>query len=278
MSATPASDPDDANDLRGLHFHKLIRKWTTWACIAGGALLCAVIGLVVWGAIVGAVFLVVAVPVGVFVTWRVADSQAAGDFFRVYAGRRGMELGGKTSLPTSTPLLRRGNRRYASRTLTGRLAPGVDGRLALYTSVDESADGRGNPKVELHLFTLGMTEVPESARYVPELYCESKFGLGGLDGGSRHSMEQVELESAALDEKYEVFCRKDQDANWLRQLFSPTFIVWLTDSAPSGFAFELVDGTLVAYVQYYKEDTADLDGIAAATGAVATRLREESTE
>ena len=86
------------------------------------------------------------------------------------------------------------------------------------------------------------------------------------------------LESEALDEKYEIFSGKGQDANWLRQLFSPTFIVWLTESAPEKFAFELVDGTLVAYVRGHKEDTADLDTVAAATAVVAKRLREECAE
>ena len=88
----------------------------------------------------------------------------------------------------------------------------------------------------------------------------------------------MKLESEALDEKYEIFCAKGQDATWLRRLFSPVFIVWLTESAPDKFAFELVAGTLVAYVHGHKEDTKDLDTVAAATVAVAGRLREKSSE
>ena len=61
-------------------------------------------------------------------------------------------------------------------------------------------------------------------------------------------------ERALLDEKYEIFAGKDQDAIWLRQLFAPTFIVWLTESAPEKFAFELVDGTLCCYVNGHKEE------------------------
>lgn len=81
-----------------------------------------------------------------------------------------------------------------------------------------------------------------------------------------------------MGDKYEVFANKDQDAVWLRRLFAPTFIVWLTESAPKKFAFELVGGTLVSYVRGHKEDTADLDKVAAAMAMVATRLRQESTE
>jgi len=71
---------------------------------------------------------------------------------------------------------------------------------------------------------------------------------------------------------------KEQDANWMRQLFSPTFIVWLAEAAPDKFAFELVGGTLCCYVSGHKENAAALDGIAAATGAVAKRLRDEALE
>jgi hypothetical protein len=88
----------------------------------------------------------------------------------------------------------------------------------------------------------------------------------------------VTLESEALAGKYEIFCRKGQDAVWLRRVFSPSLIVWLTESAPDKFAFELVDGTLVAYVRGHQEDTAGLEAVAAATGVVATRLREKSGE
>jgi hypothetical protein len=52
----------------------------------------------------------------------------------------------------------------------------------------------------------------------------------------------------------------------------------LTDSAPKKFAFELVDGTLCCYVNGHKKSAAELDGVRAASAAVATRLREEALE
>ena len=50
----------------------------------------------------------------------------------------------------------------------------------------------------------------------------------------------------------------------------------MTEAAPEKFAFELVAGTLCCYVSGHKEGAADLDGLGAATAAVAARLREES--
>jgi len=142
---------------------------------------------------------------------------------------------------------------------------------------------------ELHPYLIGLQtnaahstkQVDECVAHVPELYCQRKSGLRSLEKFEdvfRTSKERVELESEALADRYEIFSAKGQDAVWLRQLFSPTFIVWLTEAAPDKFAFELVAGTLVAYVRGHHEDTADLDKVGAATAMVASRLREKSSE
>jgi hypothetical protein len=275
------AEPEDADDLRGYHFRELTHRPKTWVLIGGGSLLAGVVFLAAFNPVVGVIVLVAGLLFGVWVTFKIADSRAADDFFHVYARSRGLELGGKTSLPAATPLLRKGDDRYAERTLTGEIAPGVGGFLALFTYVVETSDSRGGRNKTYHPFTLGMVEIPECVAHVPELYCQRKVGLRSLEKFEdvfRATKERVELESSALDDKYEIFSAKGQDANWLRQLFSPTFIVWLTESAPDKFAFELVGGTLVAYVHGRQEDTADLDRVGAATAAVVKRLREESEE
>jgi hypothetical protein len=276
-----AAAPDDADDLRGYHFRELTHKPLTWLLVGGGALILGIVFLAAFSAVVGVIFFLAALAFGVWVVWKIADSRAADDFFGVYAKSRGLELGGKTALPRATPLLRKGDDRYAERTLTGALAPGIDGVLATFTYVTESTDSNGNSEKDYHPFTLGMTSIPECVGHLPELYCQRKSGLRSLEKFEdlfRASKERVKLESAALDDKYEIFSAKSQDANLLRRLFSPTFIVWLTEAAPEKFAFELVDGTLVAYVHGHKEDTTDLDKVGAAAAMVAGRLREESAE
>jgi hypothetical protein len=278
-TATP--DPDDADDLRGMHFRQLLRSPLTWVLLLGASAILGLVFVFALSPVLGAVVFGVCFLIGLWVVFKVADSRAADDFFEVYARKRNLILGGKTSLPAATPLLRKGDDRYAERTLTGELAPGIGGLLAVYTFVTESTDSDGNREKQYHPFTLGMTDVAECVAHVPELYCQRKSGLRSLEGFEdlfRRSKERVTLESEALAGKYEIFSGKGQDPIWLRRLFSPTFIVWLTDSAPDKFAFELVGGTLVAYVRGHKEDTADLDRVAAATGAVAKRLRDESNE
>jgi hypothetical protein len=280
-TAAASSVPDDADDLRGYHFRELLHKPLTWVLVGGGSLLLGVVLALAFSPVVGAIAFVVAFLFGIWLTFNVADSRAADDFFHVYAQQRNLTLGGKTSLPPITPLLRKGDDQYAERTLTGEIAPGVRGILATYTYVTESTDSNGNTEKTYHPFTLGMTDIPECEPHVPELYCQRKSGLRSLEKFEdvfRTSKQRVELESEALDDRYEIFSAKGQDAVWLRRLFSPTFIVWLTEGAPDKFAFELVSGTLVAYVRGHHEDTADLDKVAAATVTVASRLRDESAE
>jgi hypothetical protein len=277
-----ATQPDDANDLRGFHFRRLMRKPLTVWLLAGFAVAAGVGGGVAVGPAVGLLAAVVVLLVGIGIVFGVADSKAADSFFSVYAQQRGLALGGKTALPAATPLLRKGDDRYADRTLAGTIAPGCDGTVALYTYEEVSYDSKGNRQTSYYHYTLGLVEVPECVAHLPELYCQRKFGLRSLekfeDVFRGAKKERVKLESEVLDEKYEIFAGSSQDPVWLRRLFAPTFIVWLTEAAPQKFAFELVDGSLCCYVNGHKEDAADLDAIGVATAAVAKRLREESSE
>jgi hypothetical protein len=274
--------PNDANDMRGYHFGRLIRTPLTLILIAVLTAAAFVAGLIFIGAAIGAGGALVALLLGVVVVFVIADKRAADDFFEVYAANRGLTLvHGRGRLPQATPLLRKGDDRYTDRTLTGAIADGFDGTLALFTYEEETRDSDGDTQTNYYRYTLGLVEVADCASFVPELYCQRKFGLRALEkfeDAFRGDKQRVTLESEKLLEKYEIFATKEQDANWLRQLFSPSFIVWLTDSAPDKFAFELVDGTLCCYVSGHKENAAALDAIAAATGAVATRLRDESLE
>lgn len=281
-AATTSGAPEDANDLRGYYFKLLIRKPLSLILIGAFALAVGIGLAALIGPAIGGAGFVVALLVGVVVLFAIADSRAADAFFEVYASQRGMTLlHGRGRLPPATPLLRKGDDRYTERTLQGPLAGGPEGTLALYTYEEETRDSNGNQQTNYYRYTVGLLDVPECAGLVPELYCQRKFGfraLEGLEDVFRRSKQRVELESEELLDKYEIFAGKQQDPVWLRRFFAPTFIVWLTEAAPKKFAFELVDGTLCCYVSGHKEDTEDLDEMAAATASVAKRLRDEAAE
>jgi hypothetical protein len=276
-----ATAPDDANDLRGFHFRQLMSSTLTWIVIAVVTVAAGVAGAIFVGLAVGGGAALAVFLLSLLIAFAIADSRAEDAFFQVYAQQHGLELGGRAPLPPTTPLLRKGDDRYAERTLSGPFGDGVEGVLALYTYEEESTDSEGNRQTHYYRYTVGLVPVPECVELVPELYCQRKFGLRALEGledAFRSKKERVKLESGALEEKYEIFAGKGQDANWLRQLFAPTFIVWLNDSAPKKFAFELVDGTLCCYVNGHKKKAEELEQVSLATAAVAQRLREESLE
>ncbi len=81
--------------------------------------------------------------------------------------QRQMSHSGKGPLPASTPLLRKGDDRYAEHSLRGPLADGLDGTLALYTYEDTYYDGDGNRQTNYYRYTVGICEIPESAAHVP---------------------------------------------------------------------------------------------------------------
>jgi hypothetical protein len=273
--------PDDADDLRGFYFRLLLGKTGTRVAVAAAAIAGGVAGALLGGAAIGAAGFAAGLLIALIVVLAIADSRSEAAFFQVYGERHGLAVYGRSRLPEATPLLRKGDDHYAERTLEGPLDDGVQGLLALYTYEEKTANDKGGTETNYYRYTVGLIEVPECAAFVPELYCQRKSGLRALEKFEdvfRRSKERVKLESEALDERYEIFAGKGQDPNRLRQIFSPTFIVWLTDSAPEKFAFELVGGSLCCYVHGHKKKAAELDTIRTASAAIATRLREESLE
>jgi hypothetical protein len=273
--------PDDADDLRGFYFGQLLRKPLTKVLLAVEVVVAGIAGAVFLGPAIGAAIAVGALLLGLLIVFALADSHSEAAFFNVYGEQRDMVVYGRSRLPEATPLLKKGDDRYAERTLEGELGEGVKGMLALYTFEEESTDSKGNRQTNYYRYTVGLAQVPECASFLPELYCQRKSGLRALEKFEdvfRRSKERVKLESTALDERYEIFSATGQDPNRLRQLFSPTFIVWLAESAPEKFAFELVGGNLCCYVSGHKKKAEELDTMRAAAAAVATRLRGESVE
>jgi hypothetical protein len=279
--AEPAAVPDDADDLRGYYLRLLLGKGLVRIGIVLAAAVGAVAGAAFGGPALGAAGFAAGLAIGLIVVFALADSHSEDAFFQVYGESRNLAVYGRGRLPRWTPLLRKGDDRYAERALEGALGDGVEGTLALYTYEEESTDSDGDRQTNYYRYTIGLTEVPECAGFVPELYCRRKSGLRSLEKLEdvfRRGKERVKFESAALEERYEIFAGAGQDGNRLRQLFSPAFIVWLSEAPPEGFAFELVGGYLCCYVKGHKKKAVELDILRACTAAVATRLSEEALE
>ena len=279
---TPPEDstPKNANSLRGAEFRRLLAARMTWVWIGVPALALFIYSLTIQPAASWIPPLIVLL-IGLGVVFWIADRNAGKRFWTTYAETRGLELGGRTHLPMATPFLKQGNDRYATRTLSGQIAPGIVGTLGLFTYEESTVGSDGTPETKYYGFTFAMAEVPECVAHMPELYVKRKGGLRSLEKLEdvfRVGKKRVTLESAALAKRYEIFVGKEQDEIWTRRLFSPSFIVWLSESPPQKFGFELVDGTLVTFIPKHREDAESLDAMAAATGKVAQRLLEESAQ
>ncbi len=278
MNAT--GDLASAGSLRASEFRRLVGEARTWTWIGAPALALGLFTLTrnpsnAW---IGPLFVLV---VGLGTVLWIADRNAKRRFWELYAETRFLELGGKEDLPPETPLLRKGDARYADRTVTGLIAPALRGTLALFTYEETVLGPTGQAETKYREFTIATCELPECAAYMSELYGRPRHRLhsprkpADLFGDEKRP---VDLESAALAKRYEIFVAEGQDEIWTRRLFSPSFVEWLAESAPKKLSFELAHGSLVTYVPGHQEDAKELDQLAAATGTIAQRLLEESAQ
>lgn len=147
-------------------------------------------------------------------------------------------------------------------------------RRRLYTYVEEHGE-----QTSEYRFTIVMCDLPQVAPFVDRLYCERRHGLRLLDSAEdafRVRNQRIELESDAVDRRYEIFAGSHEDPMRVRQVFEPTFVVWLADHTPADFAFELEAGTLCCNLGGQRKRAAALDELCTAAATVAKRLDDEA--
>src|SRR5262249_42474361 len=224
---------------------------------------------------VGAAVAVAGLLLWFVIVLAVASSRAHRDFYAAYAQQRGLQWAQDSSVPAATPLLRRGDTRKADDTFTGRLPGGLQGELALYTYEEKGSENQTN---EIHHFTVVLGELPGIGTRLPGLFVQRRSGFRFLDGAEDvfRRTERVRLESEALDRKCEIFADRGCDANWLRQLFEPSFVDFLAEGSPEGFAFEVENGVLCVNVNRHRGKASELDELCNAASTVAKRITDEA--
>jgi hypothetical protein len=274
------SEITDANQMRGSAFRDLLKKLWIWALIVGLAIAAGVAAGVYFMPLGGGIAAVAVLIFGLVCVFAYADHLAEQAFFDAYAKYRGLTRS-QTQLGNLTPLLSKGDSRQVEEMFTGKLDDDVEGSLALYKYTIESRDSDGDKTETDYPFTLVVFNLPGTTNHLAELLVQAQSGFKaweGLEDKFRGGHERVTLESEAMRDRYEIFIQEKQDPIWVRRLFSPTFIVWLTEKPPKKFAFELVAGTLVTYVPKHRDSVEGLDEIIAAGCEVARRLNQEVAE
>ena len=281
VAAPAPAAPLDADSTQSLHFKRLLGHPVTIGLGLTLVIAAFVAGTLGAGAAIGAAAAAGAVLLVLLIVFVLASNAAEEDFFKAYAEARGLaRQAGRGHLPPSTPLLRKGDDRYAEQVMDGTLPGGLPGALALYTYEEETRDSEGNKDTTYYKFTVVMHDLPAVATKVADLYCQRRSGFRFMDSAEDkfRQMKRLELESDALDRRYEIFYGANDDEIWMKQLFSPRFIVWLTESPPKDFAFELSAGSLCVNVKGHYDNAADLDTLCEAASEVARRLAGEAAE
>lgn len=209
-----------------------------------------------------------------------APADTAPDEFAAYAASRGLTLEPGARLPRTTPLLAEGELRTVEALMSGWLATYVEAKIALITREETTTDATGHEtKGEAH-FTVAVTHVPKAKRFVPWLLCRRvEEGIVGRAAEELvRGRQRLDLESAELDQRYRIYVSPRSDQVWVRELFSPSFIVFLVEQAPRGFAFEYVEGTLCVSLVGRRTLGDDLDDLRDATVDLVARVRAEIRE
>ena len=210
---------------------------------------------------------------------------AAGEGLAAYAAEHGLNFhpGGGRGLNQGPPLLERGDRRRVEGRADGLLAKNLKGTLAHLTIGEVVQTGRyGNKRRAWSPYTVATTPAPRAQAFIPTLACRPRSGLRVLEGVEdavlHRGMVRVELESTDFDRRFELFVSDEHDANWVRQLFSPSFIVWLTHEPPRGFAFEYGGGIICANLEDHRSSWTELDALRDGLVGVTKAIREQIFE
>jgi len=140
----------------------------------------------------------------------------------------------------------------------------------------------GNKQRRWVPYTVALTRAPRAQQFIPTLACRPRSGLRVFEGIEdtllHRGLVRIELESTAFDERFELFVSEQHDTNWVRQLFAPSFIVWLTHEPPAGFSFEYGGGTICASLEDHRDAPEELAELVAGLEGVTRAVREQIVE
>jgi hypothetical protein len=277
VSAVPRV-PANTESTKGVHFRALAGSGFA---VVGGAIAAAVAFTI--GAASHNIAIMLGGPAAVAVlvlviAYVMADSQAEDEFFKRFAEAHKLMHASKSSIPEFTPLLGGGDRRKCAHWMQG------DGRAIGWFTFEVRHENGDKPDTwESHDFTVATDDIGElgMARF-QGIYLRRRRGLfDKLDTDSnwlrKHRLKKVELESTAFIERYELWVDQDQDDIVVRQLFSPSFVIWLAEH-PLEPGFELRAGTLIVFIPGRCGEAGKLEFLLMAQDSIAKRIRAELTQ
>ena len=214
------------------------------------------------------------------VAWFMADRAAAGRFYKGFARSVGLGYASRFELLALTPLLGAGQRRRAEHWMYGQLPGDLPGGVGHFVWERIERDSDGDQRVrERNRFTLCVVDLEPSMTLFKGVFVRPRRGLiaSHSDWLNDTRTHELEVESAAFTERYELLIADDQDAIVLRRLLSPTLVSWLANH-PLTPGVELKAGALVVFVPNKIEDAGNLTYLIDATRHIASRVLAEVEE
>jgi hypothetical protein len=214
------------------------------------------------------------------IAWVMADRAAAERFYRGFARSVGLGYASRFELLSLTPLLGAGSRRRAEHWMYGRLPGDLPGGVGHFVWERIERDSDGDEQVrERNRFTVCVADLEPSMPLFKGVFLRPRRGvIASHSDWLRHTRtHELEVESAAFTERYELLIADDQDAVILRRLLSPTLVSWLANH-PLTPGLELKAGALVVFVPHAIEDAGNLTYLMDATRHLASRVLGEVEE
>lgn len=264
-------------------------RWATWSLL-GGTVFFLIEGTASgsWRLIVGGTAVTVAVVL-LIAHWR-AGRHAATDLFTELAAELGLEYKPRNSYVPITPLLAAGERQRFTHTMEGPLFGALGGPpclLGLFTYEDQhdvgavlghlNELGEDAAVYRPHRFTVCAIDIGSPIWRFRGLYLRPRRSGIGLESNwldRAPKPESIKLESTRFNELYDLRRANDQHENAVRELFSPSFVVWLNEH-PLPLGFECKAGTLAVYIHGHEGSEGKIRLLHEAAREIARRLAQQ---
>ena len=256
-----------ADQNRTAEFKRLLGQWNVRLGVALPALIIGGASAVT-EPLAGLIIFVVLLLIALGVVFWIADSRAGKSFFDEYANSRNL-VPSKEPLGRQTELLRSGDGQVTIRRWDGQLAPGLPGSVAHWSYAERNTGHDGSPHSQWFEHTVVMIPLDGLRDKLVEV------NVSPAGGSPRSELERLRLESHELDELYDVSVHRDQDPNFVHRVFSPSFIVWLTEGHRP---FQFGRGVLITSRPGHASSAAALDGQIAGACEIARELNAEASE
>ena len=232
--------------------------------------------LAVWGIALTAVVVYV-------VAYMNAHRRAQTEFFSALAPQLGLTYTPRNSYPPMTPLLAAGDRQRFEHTMVGTLFRDFKEPLCMlgHYTYDTAYEYE---EVTLHKparrFTACVIDIGMPIWRYRGLYLRPRISGLGLEHdwlARAPKPEAIKLESTTFNELYDLRRSSDQDQSAVRELFSPSFLVWLNDH-PLRPGFECKAGTLVVFTQGHLDESGKWEMLLDAAREITRRLAQQVDE